>query len=80
MILKLLLFKKNARIQRFIIVFMLLYNSLIMLFFYYIIMWFPIYLFIDFSPPKPPTRKFGGFGPSGSGPAPPPSGGCGCGG
>lgn len=31
-------------------------------------------------PPKPPTRKYGGFGPSGSGPPPPPMGGCGCGG
>ncbi|XP_072930959.1 uncharacterized protein [Epargyreus clarus] len=31
-------------------------------------------------PPKPPTRKYGGFGPSGSAPPPPPMGGCGCGG
>ncbi|XP_028160785.1 selenoprotein K-like [Ostrinia furnacalis] len=31
-------------------------------------------------PPKPPSRKFGGFGPSNSGPPPPPAGGCGCGG
>ncbi|CAF4743675.1 selenoprotein K-like [Pieris napi] len=30
-------------------------------------------------PPKPPTRKYGGFGPSSSGPSPPPTGGCGCG-
>lgn len=30
-------------------------------------------------PPKPPSKKFGGFGPSSSGPAPPPMGGGGCG-
>ncbi|XP_048005709.1 selenoprotein K-like [Leguminivora glycinivorella] len=29
-------------------------------------------------PPRPPSRRFGGFN-SGSGPAPPPAGGCGCG-
>lgn len=37
------------------------------------------HLFSNYRPPKPPSRKFGGFGPSGSGPAPPPAGGCGCG-
>lgn len=31
-------------------------------------------------PPKPPSRKFGGFGPSGSGPSAPPMGGGCCGG
>lgn len=36
-------------------------------------------MIIFFRPPKPPSRKFGGFGPSGSGPSPPPMGGCGCG-
>ncbi|XP_041987173.1 selenoprotein K-like isoform X2 [Aricia agestis] len=30
-------------------------------------------------PPKPPSKKFGGFGPSSSGPSPPPMGGGGCG-